>query len=160
MKKLALLILALGLVTTTAQAEPYYFGSMKAVVPAGSEGGWGVGGSFDVGIPLGEQIILRGTYEGQKTEDGTGYDNVYTGFTVMSNVLIPKVRTGVYLTGQGGLSKVPGMAIEGATLSSIGFYSAIGLKTKVWLGGGYSTVADEGQIWSITLALSIQAPLE
>jgi len=149
-----------GPLRPSAQAEPYYFGTIKTILPAGSEGGYGLGGSFDFGLPLGDQIILRGTYESNKVDDGTGYDNVYSGFTVMSNVLIPKVRTGIYLTAQGGLSKVSGLPTEGATLSSMGFYSNIGAKTKAWLGFGYSEVADAGKLWSVVFSLSIQAPFE
>jgi len=161
MKKLVILVALLGLLSVSAQAEPYYFGTLKTILPVGSEDGYGIGGSFDFGLPLGDQIILRAlTYESNKTGDGTGYDNAYTGFTVMSNILIPKLRSGIYLTAQGGISKISDLPVEGATLSSMGFYSNIGTKTKTWLGFGYSEVADAGKLWSVVFSLSIQAPFE
>lgn len=162
-KRLVLMAMVLSLLTftaQTAQAEPYFFGTTKLILNTGTEEGVGVGASFDVGLPLGQQIILRGTYEGQKGDDGTTYDNGYTGITIMSGILIENLRTGLYLTTEGGVSKVAGLPIEFGTLSSMGFYSAVGQKTKLWLGGGYSTVADNGKIWSISLGLSIQAPIE
>jgi len=153
-------LLLLILLSATVRAEPYYFGTFKAILPAGTESGYGIGGNFDVGLPLGNQIILRGTYESEKLSDGTGYDNGYTGITVMSNMLIEKLRAGLYLTAEGGISKVSGLKVEGATLSSLGLYSNVGQKTKVWLGFGYSEVADAGKLWSVVFALSIQAPFE
>ena len=164
-KKLVLfVVLAVLFLTTTGQADPIFFGTAKVILDKGSENGYGVGGNFDIGLPLGDRVILRGTYDAYKAYDGTGYDNAFTGLTVMSYPLIDKVfffpKVGLYLTGEGGLSKVTGMEPEFATLSSMGLYSAVGTKTKLWLGGGYSSVADEGQMWSITLALSIEAGLE
>lgn len=160
MKKLAILGVLLLFAVSMAQAEPYYFGTIKMVLPAGSENGYGIGGSFDFGLPLGQQIILRGTYESSKVDDGTGYDNVYAGFTVMSNVLFEKLQSGLYLTGQGGISKVSGLPTEGTSLGSMGFYSSVGQKTKIWLGMGYSEVANAGKLWSVVFSLSIQAPFE
>ena len=161
LKKLMIFVTLLALLTVSVQAEPYYFGTFRTILPAGSEDGYGLGGSFDFGLPLGDQIILRAvSYESNKVSDGTGYDNVYTGFTVMSNILIDKLRAGLYLTAQGGISKVPDLPVEGATLSSMGFYSNIGQKTKLWLGFGYSEVADAGKLWSVVFSLSIQAPFE
>ena len=155
------LFVALILAAVSVRAvEPYYFGTIKGIMPAGSEDGWGLGGNFDVGLPLSDRIILRGTYESNKVDNGTTYDNVYTGFTIMSGQLIPAARTGVYLTAEGGLSKISGMPVEGATLSSMGFFSKIGEATTLWLGFGYSEVANNGKLWSAIFALSIQAPFE
>ncbi len=161
LKKLVLFVALLALLSVSAQTEPYYFGTFKAILPAGSEGGYGLGGSFDFGLPLSDRIILRAlTYESNKVVDGTGYDNAYTGFTVISNILIEKIRAGVYVTAEGGISKVSDLPVESAILSSVGFYSNIGQKTKLWLGFGYSEVADAGKLWSVVFSLSIQAPFE
>lgn len=158
-RNLVLFTLAVLFVAVTAQADPIFFGTAKVILDKGSEKGFGLGGNFDVGLPLGDRMILRGTYDAYKSHDGTGYDNGFTGFTVLSGILIEKIKTGIYLTAEGGISKVTGMPVDFATLSSMGFYSEIGEFTGLWLGGGYSSVVDGGQIWSFTLAISIEAPL-
>ena len=160
-KKLVLFVMVLGLLLlwSTVQADPIFFGTAKVILDKGSENGFGLGGNFDVGLPLGDRVILRGTYDAYKTYDGTGYDNGFTGFTVLSGTLIEKIKAGLYLTGEGGISKVTGADVDFATLSSMGFYSEVGEFTNLWLGGGYSSVAEGGQIWSFTFAISIEAPL-
>lgn len=159
LKKMLFVVLAVLFLAVTVQADPIFFGTAKVILDKGSENGFGLGGNFDVGLPIGDRVILRGTYDAYKSHDGTGYDNGFTGFTVLSGILIEKIKTGLYLTAEGGVSKVTGLPVEFATLSSMGFYSEIGEFTGLWLGGGYSSVVDGGQIWSFTFAISIEAPL-
>lgn len=160
-KRMVFVVLAVLLLAGSeiGQADPIFFGTCKVILDKGSENGFGLGGNFDVGLPVGDRVILRGTYDAYKTHDGTGYDNGFTGFTVLSGPLFEKVNAGMYLTAEGGISKVTGVDVEFATLASMGCY--VGLKefTKVWIGGGYSSVAEQGQIWHVTFALSIEAPL-
>ena len=160
MKKLVLVFAVLVLlVAPIAQADPIFFGTCKVILNTGSEDGVGVGGNFDVGLPIGDRVIMRGTYDAYKTHDGDGYDNGFTGFTVLSGTLIEKIKAGMYLTAEGGISKLTGLPVEFATLASMGFYTEVGEFTALWLGGGYSSVADQGQVWHVTLSLSIEAPL-
>lgn len=160
-KKLLLgALLAVFLSLPATAVESIFFGTVNTILDFGSEEKIGVGGAFDVGLPIGDQVILRGTYQSVKSASGMGWDNGFTGLTIISGEIIPAIRAGLYLTAEGGISKVPGTEMEFATLGSMGIWSAVGKKTKLWLGAGYSEVANKGQLWSINFSLSIQAPLE
>lgn len=157
-KRLVLMFVVLGLLAVTAQADPIFFGMCKMTLDAGDSDGIGIGGKFDLGMPLGERMILRGTYEAYKTAEGDGFDNGYTGMTVLSGILWDNLKMGTYLTVQGGVSKLTGLPVEFSSLSSLGTYFVVGEHTKLWLGGDYSTVVDQAQIWAFTIGMSIEAP--
>lgn len=136
------------------QAETIVYGGAQLLVKGGSTENIGAGTVVGFGQQINKKLILWGNYEGFKTGEGVGIDNGLIGFTILTENLIHPLRSGLFLTVEGGLGKVEGEKVQFANLTSAGFYFNLSETTKLWIGGNYSSTG-ESNIYSIQTGLSM-----
>lgn len=155
MKKIAILGVLLLFAVSMAQAETIVYGGGQFLLKGANTNEFGGGTVVGFGLKVSEGLIMWGQYAGFKTGEGVGVDNGLVGFSVLSEQLIPSLRSGLFLTVEGGLGKVEDTKLQFASLTNAGFYFDLSETTRLWVGGGYSNTG-EISVYSVEAGLSMK----
>lgn len=150
-KKVITLMALLGLFWVSAQAETVIYAGAQMPIKDGEVGG---GTMLAFGQEISDKVIVWGTADMFKTEKGIQVDNGFIGFTVFTEEIIHSLRSGLFLTVEGGMGKVENSKVKFANLANAGFYFDLSKTTKLWLGGGYSDTDNLG-VYSVETGLSV-----
>jgi len=159
LKKLLLFVLIGGFFNLIPfdkpQAETIIYGGGQFLLKGANTDEFGGGSVVGFGLKVSEGLIMWGQYAGFKTGEGVGVDNGLVGFSVLSEQLIPSLRSGLFLTVEGGLGKVEDTKLQFASLTNAGFYFDFSETTKLWVGGGYSNTG-EVSVYSVEAGMSMK----
>jgi len=155
LKKFLMLCLIVLFVASFARAGTVIYGAGNVLFSDGVGGGTMLG----VGQQLSERVILLGSYGASKTNAGLSADNGFVGVIVLTDVLIPKLRSGLFLMAELGGTKIEGEDLQLGNLANAGFYFNLSETSKLFLGGCYSA-AEEGatNVYSAQAGLCMDLP--
>ncbi len=150
-----LFVLFLLFIVPFSSAQTIVFGGGEMIVKGGTTNSFGAGTVAGIGKFIGPNIIMWGQWNGYKTGEGTSVDNGLTGFSVLTDHLFEHfLKGGLFLTMMGGIGKQEEGPVTFATLTDGGFYFDLSEKSKLWIGGSYSSI--EGvNVYSARMGLSV-----
>lgn len=136
------------------RAETIFYGGGQMLVKGGSTDEIGGGTVVAIGQRISKKLIVWGSIDGFKTGEGVGVDNGFVGFSLLTDDLILPLRSGLFLTVEGGIGKVEDEKVGFANLTNAGFYFDLSESARLWVGGGYSATGGV-DVYSIETGLSM-----
>ena len=149
--------LLMGIHVGGAFADIVTYVGGQAIVNGNNTDGLGGGMKMAWGINLSDKLMGWIAYDGFKTQEALDFDNGMIALTYLTPDVIPKLRMGLYVTGEAGASKVESEKAEIGFMGGVGFFSDLSSKMRLWIGGDYKDAADGNKIYSISAGIS--APL-
>jgi len=154
-KKLLIGAVLVVFMASMAFADNWANGGGQLLIKAGTNHSISGGSYLSFGAELGDRMILLGTLEQWKT-GSINVDNGLIGLTVLSDELIKKIHSGVYLTVGGGIGKTDTSKIDFGTLTDAGLFFNASSKCRLYLGGICSNVSDV-TVYAVKFTVSINA---
>lgn len=154
LKKLAISALLVLFSVAMVQAETIFYGGGQMLVKGGSTDALGGGTVVGVGQQISEKLIVWGGIDGFKTGEGVSVDNGLIGFSLLTDNLILPLKSGLFLTIEGGIGKVEDNKVKFANLTNAGFYFDLSETARLWVGGGYSATG-RVDVYSVEMGLSM-----
>jgi len=154
LKKIAILGVLLLFAVSMAQAKTIFYGGGQMLVKGGSTDRVGGGTVVGIGQQINKKLIVWGSVDGFKTGEGVGVDNGFVGFSLLTERIILPLRSGLFLTVEGGIGKVEDEKVGFAKLTNAGFYFDLSKSARLWVGGGYSATGGV-DVYSIETGLSM-----
>jgi opacity protein-like surface antigen len=151
----AVLALALlwGVQVGTAEVVTYVGG--QAIVDGNNTDPFGGGVQMAWGINLSDKLMGWIKYDGFKTEEALDFDNGLIALTYLTPDVLPKLKMGLYVTGEAGATKVENKKSEFGFMGGVGFFFDVTDKMRVWLGGDYKDAAEGNRIYAASLGISL-----
>jgi len=153
-KLIVAVVLGAFLLSTPALAETMVYGGAQMLVKGGDTKELGGGSVLRIGKTLSPRVIAWADFQAYKTGEGISVDNGFIGVSLLTETLVPAIKSGVFLTVEGGFGKLEDEPVNFASLTNAGLYFDFTDKTRLWVGGAYSHTADLN-VYSAQVGLSL-----